>query len=43
MGYCKKDVTPVCQQWSYAFFKLTHRNANKILYFLRRIQQGKSY
>ena len=25
MGWCKKDVTPVRQQWSYAFLALTHR------------------
>ena len=24
MGYCKKDVTPVHYQWSYAFLALTH-------------------
>ena len=26
MGSCKKDVTPVCLQWSYIFLALTHRN-----------------
>ena len=25
MCYCKKDVTPVCQQWSYVFIALTHQ------------------
>ena len=26
MGKCKKDVTPVCEQWSYVFHVLTHQN-----------------
>ena len=25
MGLCKKDVSPVRQQWSYIFLSLTHR------------------
>ena len=25
MGKCKKDVTPVQMQWSYAFLALTHQ------------------
>ena len=24
MCECKKDITPVCQQWSYVFLALTH-------------------
>ena len=31
MGWCKRDVIPMCQQWNYAFFALTHRDSNIII------------
>ena len=34
MGLCKKDVTPVHQQWSYVFLALTHRYEISLVVFL---------
>ena len=31
MGLCKKDITPVLQQWNYVFLALTHRYTVMIL------------
>ena len=31
MGKRKEDMTPVCQQWSYIFFVLTHQIREMIL------------
>ena len=48
MGQCKKDITPVREQWSYVFLALTHpfsmmtrlHNKYQLLFILSQIENS---